>query len=111
MFAVVVMRSGLEQVGDEVGDVQAVCVNCVVMVGCGYACMCLIDSLEHNDLGSEGGAAIGAGLCHVPSLTTLEYVRWAEGMGGDACVCMSVRILGSGVLWMWVCSGMLVCDV
>ncbi len=49
-----------------------------------------------NDLGSEGGAAIGAGLRHVPSLTTLSCVRWAEGMGGDACVC---------VCWGLVCCG------
>ena len=31
--------------------------------------------LYGNDIGDEGAAAIGAGLAHVPSLTTLEYVR------------------------------------
>ncbi len=53
-------------------------------------CVCWRCSLAWNSLGSEGGAAIGAGLRHVPSLTTLEYVRWADGMGGDACVCACV---------------------
>ncbi len=60
---------------------------CLLMVGCGCVCACWFGSLGENRLGSEGGAAIGAGLCHVPSLTTLEYVRWTEGMGGDARVC------------------------
>ena len=67
------------------------------MVGCGCVCVCWRGSLVRNSLGSEGGAAIGAGLRHVPSLTTLSYVRWAEDMGGDdACVC---------VCWGLVCCG------
>ena len=77
----------MEQVADDFWDVQAVC---SLMVGCGCVCVCWRGSLWGNSLGSEGGAAIGAGLRHVPSLTTLEYVRWAEGMGGDACVCACV---------------------
>ncbi len=60
------------------------------MVGCDCICVCWPGSLGGNRLGSEGGAAIGAGLRHVPSLTTLQYVRWAEGMGGDAFVCACV---------------------
>ena len=43
--------------------------GCCVRLGVG--------SLGHNDIGAEGAAAIGAGLHHVPSLTTLEYVRGA----------------------------------
>ena len=72
------------------------------MVDCGCVCVCWRGSLRENGLGSVGGAAIGAGLCHVPRLTTLLYVRWAEGMGGDACVCAYVG--GWFVVEVWVCS-------
>jgi hypothetical protein len=69
--------------------VEAVlCVSVGVMV-CGAMglCVCLacgVVSLGSNSIGDEGVAAIGAGLVHVPSLTTLEYVRtrrlfWVEG--------------------------------
>ena len=66
------------------------CVSVGVMV-CGAmglcVCVCLacgVVSLGENSIGDEGAAAIGAGLVHVPSLTTLQYVRtrrlfWVEG--------------------------------
>ncbi len=44
-----------------------------------YVCVslvaCLRYSLYGNSLGDGGGAAIGAGLQYLPSLTVLEYVR------------------------------------
>ena len=51
---------------------------CVLCLACGVV------SLGDNDIGAEGAAAIGAGLVHVPSLATLQYVRtrrlfWVEG--------------------------------
>ena len=66
---------------------------CVCECGCdgvwcdGTVCVCLacgVVSLSSNSIGAEGAAAIGAGLVHVPSLTTLQYVRtrrlfWVEG--------------------------------
>ena len=63
---------------------------CVCGCGCDGAmglCVCLacgMVSLQVNSIGAEGAAAIGAGLVHVPSLTTLESVRtrrwfWVEG--------------------------------
>ena len=69
---------------------------CCVVYGCGcdvvwcdgIVCVCLacgVVRLFHNRIGDEGAAAIGAGLVHVPSLTTLQYVRtrrcwfWVEG--------------------------------
>ena len=72
------------------------------------ACVCWHGSLEGNRLGSEGGAAIGAGLRHVPSLTTLLYVRWDEGMGGDACVCVGGGGDGWSLVDVGVGCGMLV---
>ena len=57
---------------------------CVCECGCdgvwcdGTVCVCLacgVVSLGWNRIGAEGAAAIGAGLVHVPSLTTLRYVR------------------------------------
>ena len=52
----------------------------------GIVCVWLVVvvSLVQNSIGDEGAAAIGAGLVHVPSLTTLQYVRtrrlfWVEG--------------------------------
>ena len=64
------------------------CVGVGAMV-CGAMglCVCLaccVISLRDNGIGAEGAAAIGAGLVHVPSLTTLQYVRtrrlfWVEG--------------------------------
>jgi hypothetical protein len=81
MRAVVGMRLGLERVGSDVGHMQAMWCCCVLlMVGCSCACMCWRGSLAGNNLGREGGAAIGAGLRHVPSLTTLKYVSRDEGM-------------------------------
>ena len=55
------------------------CVEVVSFVGvmvCGAMglCVCLacgVVSLGWNSIGAEGAAAIGAGLVHVPSLTTL----------------------------------------
>ena len=50
---------------------------CCVWVWVGL-CVCLacgVVSLGGNIIGAEGAAAIGAGLVHVPSLTTLQYVR------------------------------------
>ena len=56
---------------------MGLCVVCVCLA-------CGVVSLGWNSIGAEGAAAIGAGLVHVPSLTTLEYVRtrrlfWVEG--------------------------------
>ena len=59
----------------------------VLLCGAMGLCVCLacgVVSLWWNSIGDEGAAAIGAGLVHVPSLTTLQYVRtrrlfWAEG--------------------------------
>ena len=56
---------------------------CGAMGLCVYLA-CGVVSLSSNRIGDEGAAAIGAGLVHVPSLTTLEYVRtrrvfWVEG--------------------------------
>ena len=72
--------------------VEVVCwcvCGCDGMMVCGAMglCVCLacgVVSLSSNRIGDEGAAAIGAGLVHVPSLTTLEYVRtrrlfWVEG--------------------------------
>ena len=61
--------------------------GCAVVWCDGIVCVCLacgVVSLFQNRIGAEGAAAIGAGLVHVPSLTTLEYVRtrrlfWVEG--------------------------------
>ena len=63
-------------------------------------CVCLacgVVSLGDNGIGAEGAAAIGAGLVHVPSLTTLQYVRtrrlfWVEG-GSVTGLCA----------WVWYC--------
>ena len=59
----------------------------VLLCGAMGLCVCLacgVVSLGDNGIGAEGAAAIGAGLVHVPSLTTLQYVRtrrlfWVEG--------------------------------
>ena len=56
---------------------MGLCVVCVCLA-------CGVVSLSSNSIGAEGAAAIGAGLVHVPSLTTLQYVRtrrlfWVEG--------------------------------
>ncbi len=59
----------------------------VLLCGALGLCVCLacgVVSLSSNWIEAEGAAAIGAGLVHVPSLTTLEYVRtrrlfWVEG--------------------------------
>ena len=65
---------------------------------------CGVVSLRDNSIGAEGAAAIGAGLVHVPSLTTLEYVRtrrlfWVEG-GSVTGLC------GVGMaVWVWVVTG------
>ncbi len=61
------------------------CVSVGVLV-CGAMglCVCLacgVVSLGDNGIGDEGAAAIGAGLVHVPSLTTLEYVRTRRCLG------------------------------
>ncbi len=65
--------------GRYVEVVLCCCVGVGAMV-CGAMglCVCLacgVVSLGWNSIGAEGAAAIGAGLVHVPSLTTLEYVR------------------------------------
>ena len=58
---------------------------CVVRWDCVCVCLaCGVASLSSSSIGAEGAAAIGARLVHVPSLTTLEYVRtrrwfWVEG--------------------------------
>jgi hypothetical protein len=61
------------------------CGRYVEAVLCMCVCLaCGVVSLGWNGIGAEGAAAIGAGLVHVPSLTTLVYVRtrrlfWVEG--------------------------------
>jgi hypothetical protein len=51
-------------------------------------------SVRYSHIGSEGATAIAAGLRHVPSLTSLEYV------------CVEDRVWGvrqAGYSWGWVC--------
>ena len=65
---------GYESVGVSVSVLAMVC---GAMGLCVCVCVCLacgVVSLGENSIGAEGAAAIGAGLVHVPSLTTLEYV-------------------------------------
>ncbi len=48
---------------------------------------CVHGSLEANEIGPEGGAAIAEALRHVPLLTQLVYVV-GEGASHDAAGCV-----------------------
>ncbi len=55
-------------------DVGCLCVRCDMCACLRPWCRVAMCSLENNDIGPEGAAAISRGLASVPQLQTLQYV-------------------------------------